>query len=260
MACKVTNTLVLNKTHRIPRLDRRHARTMEVLSSGDIIDTALLPSLARNNLYKTELCKHFMESGFCRYGKKCQFAHGNHEMRGVLRHPKYKTTLCKVFATTGKCPYEHRCRFIHENSRERSNQPPSSPETILSSLSTTLAPLSKPTTKIVLAPVLLHRSSSGIDYSAFQSKTIDDYRASSSCPSSPSDRLNLNLFRDSPDDPSSLTDDSNLDLDLDLDEASTTTNARESCIQPSGRRLSFFQRIWNKELHSNIYAHTRDVI
>jgi hypothetical protein len=30
----------------------------------------------RTSLYKTELCRSFEESGFCRYGAKCQFAHG----------------------------------------------------------------------------------------------------------------------------------------------------------------------------------------
>ena len=29
----------------------------------------------------------------CRYGGKCQFAHGSHELRPVQRHPKYKTEV-----------------------------------------------------------------------------------------------------------------------------------------------------------------------
>lgn len=86
---------------------------MAVLANGDIVDCARLPQTARNNLYKTELCKHFTENGACRYGAKCQFAHGEDELRGVLRHPKYKTTRCKAFLATGKCMYGSRCRFIH---------------------------------------------------------------------------------------------------------------------------------------------------
>lgn len=86
---------------------------MQVLANGDIIDCGRLPQTARNNLYKTELCKHFTENGACRYGSKCQFAHGEEELRGVLRHPKYKTTRCKAFLSTGKCMYGSRCRFIH---------------------------------------------------------------------------------------------------------------------------------------------------
>ncbi|ETV92851.1 hypothetical protein H310_13042 [Aphanomyces invadans] len=87
---------------------------MQVLANGDIIDCGRLPNSARNTLYKTELCKHFVETGTCRYGTKCQFAHGEDELRGVLRHPKYKTTKCKAFLSTGKCTYGTRCRFIHD--------------------------------------------------------------------------------------------------------------------------------------------------
>eukprot|EP00005_Dracoamoeba_jomungandri_P014264 CAMPEP_0174264646 /NCGR_PEP_ID=MMETSP0439-20130205/23267_1 /TAXON_ID=0 /ORGANISM="Stereomyxa ramosa, Strain Chinc5" /LENGTH=405 /DNA_ID=CAMNT_0015350635 /DNA_START=106 /DNA_END=1323 /DNA_ORIENTATION=+ len=66
------------------------------------------------NLYKTELCRSFVETGVCRYGAKCQFAHGRPELRPVLRHPKYKTEICKTFHTIGTCPYGTRCRFIHK--------------------------------------------------------------------------------------------------------------------------------------------------
>lgn len=65
------------------------------------------------NLYKTEYCRSFEETGTCRYGMKCQFAHGNGELRHVTRHPKYKTEVCKTFHSIGTCPYGKRCRFIH---------------------------------------------------------------------------------------------------------------------------------------------------
>ena len=39
-------------------------------------------------LYKTELCRSWEEKGTCRYGNKCQFAHGEEELRNVRRHPK----------------------------------------------------------------------------------------------------------------------------------------------------------------------------
>lgn len=47
-------------------------------------------------LYKTELCRSWEEKGSCRYGPKCQFAHGEDEIRKVARHPKYKTEICRV--------------------------------------------------------------------------------------------------------------------------------------------------------------------
>lgn len=68
--------------------------------------------------YKTELCRPFEENGSCKYGDKCQFAHGAHELRSLARHPKYKTELCRTFHTIGFCPYGPRCHFIH-NAEER---------------------------------------------------------------------------------------------------------------------------------------------
>ncbi|KAI5827579.1 hypothetical protein K523DRAFT_278691 [Schizophyllum commune Tattone D] len=64
-------------------------------------------------LYKTELCRSWEEKGTCRYGAKCQFAHGEEELRTVQRHPKYKTEICRTFWVSGSCPYGKRCCFIH---------------------------------------------------------------------------------------------------------------------------------------------------
>lgn len=76
--------------------------------------------LGHQDRYKTELCRSWHESGTCRYGSKCQFAHGTHELRPVMRHPKYKTEPCRSWVETRTCPYGRRCRFIH------SEIPPSS--------------------------------------------------------------------------------------------------------------------------------------
>ncbi|CAM9686112.1 unnamed protein product [Lampetra fluviatilis] len=70
--------------------------------------------------YKTELCRPFEESGACKYGDKCQFAHGAYELRTLVRHPKYKTELCRTFHTIGFCPYGPRCHFIHNAEEKRS--------------------------------------------------------------------------------------------------------------------------------------------
>lgn len=87
---------------------------MQVLISGDMDECVFLPNSSKNTLYKTELCKHYIEHGRCRYELKCQFAHGVDELRGVLRHSKYKTTICKSFIASGMCAYGTRCRFVHE--------------------------------------------------------------------------------------------------------------------------------------------------
>lgn len=70
--------------------------------------------MVSSNRYKTELCRGFQETGSCKYGSKCQFAHGEAELRGLYRHPKYKTEPCRTFYNFGYCPYGSRCHFIHE--------------------------------------------------------------------------------------------------------------------------------------------------
>ncbi|XP_029302781.1 mRNA decay activator protein ZFP36 [Cottoperca gobio] len=76
---------------------------------------AQVPQMVAPNRYKTELCRGFQETGSCKYGSKCQFAHGEEELRGLFRHPKYKTEPCRTFYNFGYCPYGSRCHFIHED-------------------------------------------------------------------------------------------------------------------------------------------------
>ena len=68
--------------------------------------------------YKTEMCKSWIESGyvFCRYGNKCQFAHGNMEIKSKKEpvHQKYKSKKCEQFNGHIYCPYGGRCMFKHE--------------------------------------------------------------------------------------------------------------------------------------------------
>ena len=67
-------------------------------------------------LYKSELCRSWQETGICRYGNKCQFAHGFDELRLRCRDPKYKTKGCRSWQERGLCSYGQRCQFLHENS------------------------------------------------------------------------------------------------------------------------------------------------
>jgi hypothetical protein len=69
--------------------------------------------------FKTELCRKFAMTGFCRYGDMCQFAHGANELRALVRHPLYKTSPCKSFEATGTCRYGTRCRFIHDENTQQ---------------------------------------------------------------------------------------------------------------------------------------------
>ncbi|TSX85952.1 mRNA decay activator protein ZFP36L1 [Bagarius yarrelli] len=77
--------------------------------------TSSVSSGAASSRYKTELCRTFTERGACKYGSKCQFAHGAEELRGINRHPKYKTEPCRTFHSIGFCPYGIRCHFVHNN-------------------------------------------------------------------------------------------------------------------------------------------------
>ncbi|XP_068441847.1 mRNA decay activator protein ZFP36L1 isoform X2 [Clinocottus analis] len=92
---------------------------------GDISPTGLNTSSSSSSSvsssssrYKTELCRSFTESGLCKYGGKCQFAHGMDELRDLNRHPRYKTEPCRTFHTIGFCPYGIRCHFVHNNEEE----------------------------------------------------------------------------------------------------------------------------------------------
>ena len=73
-------------------------------------------------LYKTEMCRTFEETGNCKYGTKCQFAHDPIEIRNIPRHPRYKTEICKTFWQLGNCPYGKRCCFIHTENELRDSK------------------------------------------------------------------------------------------------------------------------------------------
>uniref|UniRef100_A0A915CPW1 C3H1-type domain-containing protein n=1 Tax=Ditylenchus dipsaci TaxID=166011 RepID=A0A915CPW1_9BILA len=69
--------------------------------------------MTNSKLYKTELCRSWVDTGRCNYGERCQYAHGETEKRPIPRHPKYKTEACQSYHKTGYCPYGPRCHFIH---------------------------------------------------------------------------------------------------------------------------------------------------
>ncbi|XP_071530533.1 uncharacterized protein [Panulirus ornatus] len=64
--------------------------------------------------YKTELCRSYQVHGFCRYGARCNYAHGLRQLRGASHHGKYKTRNCQSYHQTGFCRYGARCSFIHD--------------------------------------------------------------------------------------------------------------------------------------------------
>lgn len=81
-------------------------------------------SVTSSSRYKTELCRTFAERGVCKYGGKCQFAHGPEELRDLNRHPKYKTEPCRTFHSIGFCPYGIRCHFVHNAEDDHAQSQP----------------------------------------------------------------------------------------------------------------------------------------
>uniref|UniRef100_A0A7S0EY75 C3H1-type domain-containing protein n=1 Tax=Hanusia phi TaxID=3032 RepID=A0A7S0EY75_9CRYP len=91
---------------------------------------------------KTRICKNWKETGFCRFGDRCNFAHGDSELRtvspsvveaaarpaarkqeccpqdkptvGVVAAARnYKTQMCKNFEAHGFCGFGDKCNFAH---------------------------------------------------------------------------------------------------------------------------------------------------
>ncbi|XP_044254060.1 protein TIS11 [Tribolium madens] len=102
-------TLLLgNLTTQHRRLERAQSAPAPAQNAASVAASAV-----NTSRYKTELCRPYEEFGVCKYGDKCQFAHGGAELRSLARHPKYKTELCRTYHTVGFCPYGPRCHFVH---------------------------------------------------------------------------------------------------------------------------------------------------
>ncbi|OBZ82127.1 hypothetical protein A0J61_09823, partial [Choanephora cucurbitarum] len=54
-----------------------------------------------------------------KYGKRCRYAHGQEELRPILRSNQYKTKICRAFHENGTCSYGIRCTFIHRLDEEK---------------------------------------------------------------------------------------------------------------------------------------------
>lgn len=82
---------------------------------------------------KTKLCRHFAR-GFCRFGAKCAFAHGEPELRfDMERSTFYKTEVCRFWP--GSCKNGAKCRWAHGDHELRPSTPTSSPAPLQSALS-----------------------------------------------------------------------------------------------------------------------------
>ncbi|XP_072533811.1 mRNA decay activator protein ZFP36L2-B-like isoform X2 [Salminus brasiliensis] len=123
-SCSAATTAMLNKENSSRYRERAFSEGGERAQAQPQQAQQKAASQINSTRYKTELCRPFEENGACKYGEKCQFAHGYHELRSLSRHPKYKTEPCRTFHTIGFCPYGPRCHFIH-NADERRPAPAS---------------------------------------------------------------------------------------------------------------------------------------
>lgn len=105
-------TATANLVNLLGNLSQQHRR-LERTHSAPVPTAAVAATTVNTSRYKTELCRPYEEFGMCKYGDKCQFAHGVAELRSLARHPKYKTELCRTYHTVGFCPYGPRCHFVH---------------------------------------------------------------------------------------------------------------------------------------------------
>uniref|UniRef100_A0A914HGJ6 C3H1-type domain-containing protein n=1 Tax=Globodera rostochiensis TaxID=31243 RepID=A0A914HGJ6_GLORO len=65
--------------------------------------------------YRTELCREYQNSGTCRFGDECRFAHSIEQLRFRPLPRNYKTKLCRNFEENGFCKHGAKCHFIHRS-------------------------------------------------------------------------------------------------------------------------------------------------
>ena len=73
---------------------------------------------------KTELCLHFSRGKACPFGEKCNYAHGEDELKyttlmdmeraGLADAASFRCLPCFTWVATGACPFGQRCVHIHD--------------------------------------------------------------------------------------------------------------------------------------------------
>ena len=86
-------------------------------------ESMLMKNIAIDRKYKRDICKNWRDTGVCRFGDACNYAHGLEEMQAVDRltedklkaHDIFKTQNCRAFWKGRFCQYGKRCQFRHEH-------------------------------------------------------------------------------------------------------------------------------------------------
>ncbi|KAG8498154.1 hypothetical protein CXB51_006686 [Gossypium anomalum] len=86
-----------------------------VASDSNIVGSGSLSSSGSVGYYKSEICRAWEEFGHCRYGSKCQFAHGKEEVRPACLpfRTKSEAQIYKSYASTVSNAYSSKPRLLH---------------------------------------------------------------------------------------------------------------------------------------------------
>ncbi|KAL8116699.1 uncharacterized protein LOC141668285 [Apium graveolens] len=116
----------------------------KVRSSSSTSDSGGSSSSGGKSFYKTEICRSWEDFGSCRYGAKCQFAHGKEDLRPTRfsNRSKSEIQMCKSYSSgPGSGSYGSKCRFSHE----QNNLPASGADSPLTTTSLTSRTISQNT-------------------------------------------------------------------------------------------------------------------
>lgn len=92
----------------LPSHSRDQITSPQMNSNRSIRDT-------RSTIFKkTEHCIPWVETGKCKFGNTCDFAHGQTDLRGRVYRENYKTVLCSNLQKKGSCRFDSRCKFLHK--------------------------------------------------------------------------------------------------------------------------------------------------
>ncbi|TYI37333.1 hypothetical protein ES332_A03G204700v1 [Gossypium tomentosum] len=86
-----------------------------VASDSNTVGSGSSSSSGSVGYYKSEICRDWEEFGHCRYGSKCQFAHGKEEVRPACLpfRTKSEAQIYKSYASTVSNSYSSKPRLLH---------------------------------------------------------------------------------------------------------------------------------------------------
>mmetsp|Transcript_6478 Transcript_6478/g.11492 ORF Transcript_6478/g.11492 Transcript_6478/m.11492 type:complete len:853 (-) Transcript_6478:202-2760(-) len=97
--------------------------------SASLDDQKPLPQNLRGDPFrsakvKTELCRFFNTPKGCVFGDKCNYAHGENELKfnklldleaaGLVDVEIFRCHVCSTWVATGACPFDQRCTRLHD--------------------------------------------------------------------------------------------------------------------------------------------------